>query len=56
MDFFGYMEGALRSGERAAEQLMLQSCGLLKEPAPAPPSPPVRIASAAPLRGQTAAF
>ena len=28
MDFFGYMEGALRSGERAAEKLMLQSCDI----------------------------
>ena len=34
MDFFGYMEGALRSGERAAETLMLHSCGLLEKPAP----------------------
>jgi Monoamine oxidase len=39
MDFFGYMEGALRSGERAAKQLMLKFCG--KEPAP------LRVASAA---------
>jgi hypothetical protein len=43
MDFFGYMEGALRSGERAAKQLMLKVCG--KEPVPAPA--PVRVASAA---------
>ena len=28
--FFGYMEGALRSGERAANSLMLGACGLLK--------------------------
>lgn len=54
MDFFGYMEGALRSGEDAAKKLMLQSCGLLKEPAPASPSPRVRTASAAPIRAKTA--
>jgi hypothetical protein len=50
MDFFGYMEGALRSGKRAAEELIRQACGLREEPAPASPSPPVRIASAAPIR------
>jgi monoamine oxidase len=27
MDFFGYMEGALRSGERAARTLIQQACG-----------------------------
>jgi uncharacterized protein with NAD-binding domain and iron-sulfur cluster len=27
MDHFGYMEGALRSGERAARQLMQHACG-----------------------------
>lgn len=53
MDFFGYMEGALRSGKRAAVQLMLQSCALLKKPAPASPSPPLRTASAAPIREKT---
>ena len=47
MDFFGYMEGALRSGERAANTLMLKACGLLKESAPKSPSlPPVRTARA----------
>jgi monoamine oxidase len=30
-DFFGYMEGALRSGERAADTLMLSACGLLEK-------------------------
>jgi len=59
MDFFGYMEGALRSGEDAAMKLMLHSCGLLKEdipvspsrPACPPPRPsPTRIAGAAPIR------
>jgi monoamine oxidase len=40
MDFFGYMEGALRSGERAAHTLMLKKCGLLKESAPKSPSRP----------------
>jgi monoamine oxidase len=54
MDFFGYMEGALRSGERAAETLMLQACGLLEKPAPKP-SGPVRVARAAPTR-ESAAF
>jgi monoamine oxidase len=51
--FFGYMEGALRSGKRAANKLMLQSCGLLKKPAPASSEPP-RVASAAPIRTRTA--
>ncbi|MGH7496144.1 MAG: flavin monoamine oxidase family protein [bacterium] len=45
MNFFGYMEGALLSGERAAETLMLQSCDLLKESAPASPGPSVRTRS-----------
>lgn len=35
MDFFGYMEGALRSGERAAQQLMQHSCGFSKKSTPA---------------------
>ena len=35
-DFFGYMEGALRSGERAANTLMLSACGLLEKDAPEP--------------------
>lgn len=30
MDHFGYMEGALRSGARAADTLMLTACGLLE--------------------------
>ncbi len=34
--FFGYMEGALRSGERAANTLMLSACGLLKQDTPEP--------------------
>ena len=66
MAFFGYMEGALRSGERAAHTLILKKCGLLKETAPKPPScppqrsvpkppkPPKRIASSAPTRAKTA--
>jgi monoamine oxidase len=49
MDFFGYMEGALRSGERAAETLMLHACGLREETAPKPEGP-VRVARAAPAR------
>ena len=65
MDFFGYMEGALRSGERAANTLMLKACGLLGEPAPKspsrppqrpapkPPSPPL-VARTTPARETTA--
>ena len=65
MDFFGYMEGALRSGERAANTLMLKACGLLGEPAPKspsrppqrpapkPPGPPL-VARATPTRETTA--
>ena len=60
------MEGALRSGERAAETLLLKACGLLdvpaptapsrppQKPAPKPSSPPL-VARAAPTR-ETAAF
>jgi monoamine oxidase len=29
--FFGYMEGALRSGERAANKLMMNACGLREQ-------------------------
>jgi monoamine oxidase len=54
MDFFGYMEGALRSGERAAETLMRSACGLPEKTAPQLPSP-VLVARAAPAR-QKAAF
>jgi monoamine oxidase len=54
MDFFGYMEGALRLGERAAHTLIRKACGLLEKPAPKSPSPPVRIARAAPTREKTA--
>lgn len=59
MDFFGYMEGALRSGEDAAMKLMMHSCGLLKEGLPAVPRRPAcpterplstRIAGAASIR------
>jgi monoamine oxidase len=49
MAFFGYMEGALRSGERAAEALMVKACGLHEETAPKPEGP-VRVARAAPAR------
>jgi monoamine oxidase len=48
MDFFGYMEGALRSGERAAKRLMQHSCGP-ERPASASPQR-VFTASAAPIR------
>ncbi len=34
--FFGYMEGALRSGERAANSLMLRACGLPEKSASEP--------------------
>lgn len=34
--FFGYMEGALRSGERAARTLMRDPCGLLETKVPEP--------------------
>jgi monoamine oxidase len=57
IDFFGYMEGALRSGERAAETLMLHACDLLEKPvekpAPKSSSPPI-VARATPVRGNTA--
>jgi monoamine oxidase len=64
MDFFGYMEGALRSGERAADTLLRQTCGLADEPeaklagrseqAPArKPSVPEVVARAAPTREAT---
>jgi monoamine oxidase len=49
MAFFGYMEGALRSGEQAAKALMMKKCGLLKEPATQPPSQTF-VARAAPTR------
>jgi monoamine oxidase len=55
MDFFGYMEGALRSGKRAAELLMLQSCGLRQEPTPTSPTPQVRTASATSIRAKAVA-
>lgn len=54
MDFFGYMEGALRSGERAANMLILQACGQQKEPSPASSKPPMITASTAPIRAKTA--
>ena len=44
MGYFGYMEGALRSGERAAELLLQTACG---PSSPAPAKPPVLVASAA---------
>src|SRR5262245_38699690 len=53
VDFFGYMEGALRSGERAAETLMLSACDLPMEPEPTSPSPPI-LTRATPARKTTA--
>jgi monoamine oxidase len=50
MDFFGYMEGALRSGLRAAHQLVRQACGLLREPEPTSSGPQVRIAQSAAIQ------
>ena len=41
--FFGYMEGALRSGVRAANLLMRESCGMTVDPCP-PPPPEAKIA------------
>lgn len=43
VSFFGYMEGALRSGIRAANLLMRESCGITTDPCP-PPPPEVRVA------------
>jgi monoamine oxidase len=54
MGFFGYMEGALRSGERAANALIAHACGLTKKAAPASSSPPVLTARPAPIRAKTA--
>jgi monoamine oxidase/subtilisin family serine protease len=65
MAFFGYMEGALRSGDLAAKRVMEHWCGVLKEPAPKPPAPkpapkkpepeePVFVTSAEPSRQPTA--
>lgn len=48
MDLFGYMEGALRSGERAAKLLMQHSC--VRREKPAPGSPRMWAARAAPIR------
>ena len=42
-DFFGNMEGALRSGERAADTLMLSACGLLEKDT----AEPLRVAEVA---------
>jgi monoamine oxidase len=41
MDHFGYMEGALRSGERAAHLLMRRACGM-----PLPSDEPMLVADA----------
>ena len=48
MDLFGYMEGALRSGERAAKRPMQHSC--VRREKPAPRSPRMWAARAAPIR------
>ena len=48
MDLFGYMEGALRSGERAAKLLMQHSCVRREKSAPRPPR--MWAARAAPIR------
>jgi monoamine oxidase len=37
MDHFGYMEGAIRSGERAARLLIDNLCGQLEKPPAEPP-------------------
>jgi monoamine oxidase len=54
VDFFGYMEGALRSGERAAETLMLQACDLLDQPAAQPDRARPLLARTAPARAARA--
>jgi monoamine oxidase len=54
MDFFGYMEGALRSGDRAAHALISKACGLLNGPVPASSKLPVITASTVPVRENTA--
>jgi monoamine oxidase len=43
VSYFGYMEGALRSGIRTANLLMRESCGMIVDPCP-PLPPEVRIA------------
>ena len=40
MDFFGYMEGALRSGKRAAENLIVHLCAEPGKPVIPYPNPP----------------
>ena len=50
MDHFGYMEGALRSGERAALQLMRRACGLPASPQPQAPVLVAQRESAAELQ------
>jgi monoamine oxidase len=54
MDFFGYMEGALRSGHRAADQLMRVECGLLREPQTTSSVPRAQIAQSAALQRKPA--
>jgi monoamine oxidase len=45
--FFGYMEGGLRSGIRAANMLMIKICGIkVPDYYPCPPPPDVRVANA----------
>jgi monoamine oxidase len=51
MAFFGYMEGALRSGERAAHALIRKACGLMQERVPAPV---MRTVRATPVRKEIA--
>jgi hypothetical protein len=48
MDLFGYMEGALRSGEGAAKLLMRHLCGMVEKPVSE--SPRVLVARAASSR------
>lgn len=63
MDLFGYMEGALRSGARAADTLMLNACGLVaattkvaarseQMPARKPSVSPTREATAVEYEGE----
>jgi hypothetical protein len=46
MDFFGYMEGALRSGARAADDLMQHACRRDTKPTVKPPVRVARVAEA----------
>jgi monoamine oxidase len=50
--FFGYMEGALRSGERAANTLIRQACGLPQNASPEPVRHVAEVARESPYIGE----